>query len=151
MGSMYPESNYSGNFFEGTEKLLEIWFSREEDLNYTDCDLRNIPRPKLEKMLELVHCEVISFTRNDNIDAYVLRYCAALIIYHLDLSIWSCETCFSICSIGFTLAFIIYVNLHKISILVSTEKYISMQMLTLHGWNSQSLTTGEHSVKLKTL
>lgn len=73
MGSMYPEcGNFSENFFEGTEKLLEIWFSRTEDSKSNDCDLRSIPRPKLEKMLELVHCEVISFSRNESIDAYVL-------------------------------------------------------------------------------
>lgn len=57
-------------FFEGAEKLLEIWFTGQVEVD--DPDLRKIPRQKLESLLKLVHCEVISFTSNDNIDAYVL-------------------------------------------------------------------------------
>lgn len=60
------------NFFEGTEKLLEVWFTRK-DGNVGDCDLRDIPRQKLDSLLKMVHCEVISFSQNDEIDAYVLR------------------------------------------------------------------------------
>lgn len=58
-------------FFEGVEKLLEIWFTRAEG-NNKQCDLRNIPRQKLESLLKIVRCEVISFVRNDQVDAYVL-------------------------------------------------------------------------------
>ncbi|XP_065208129.1 S-adenosylmethionine decarboxylase proenzyme isoform X2 [Planococcus citri] len=58
-------------FFEGAEKLLEIWFTGTTEGN-CDGDLRRIPRQKLESMLKLVHCEVISFSSNDHIDAYVL-------------------------------------------------------------------------------
>lgn len=86
------------HFFEGAEKLLEIWFTGYEE--GSDGDLRKIPRyvlrkcfknvlsfsdsliflfddfnrQKLESLLKLVHCEVISFTSNEFIDAYVLRY-----------------------------------------------------------------------------
>ncbi|KAK7869452.1 hypothetical protein R5R35_008170 [Gryllus longicercus] len=66
-----PEGNSSVQFFEGVEKLLEIWFART-DGNTNQCDLRNIPRQKLENLLKIVRCEVISFMSNDNIDAYVL-------------------------------------------------------------------------------
>lgn len=59
------------DFFEGTEKLLEVWFHRG-DLNMDDCDLRNIPRSTWESLLKLVKCEIISFKRNEFIDAYVL-------------------------------------------------------------------------------
>lgn len=31
------------DFFEGTEKLLEVWFDKHED-NPKDCDLRHINR-----------------------------------------------------------------------------------------------------------
>lgn len=31
-------------FFEGTEKLLEIWFESKSENNPSECDLRAIPR-----------------------------------------------------------------------------------------------------------
>jgi S-adenosylmethionine decarboxylase len=37
------EANNGVQFFEGVEKLLEIWFTRTEG-NSKQCDLRNIPR-----------------------------------------------------------------------------------------------------------
>ncbi|XP_050077891.1 S-adenosylmethionine decarboxylase proenzyme isoform X1 [Anopheles maculipalpis] len=58
------------HFFEGVEKLLEIWF--KPNPAHKNADLRKIPRPMWEAMLKTVRCEIISFTRNDQIDAYVL-------------------------------------------------------------------------------
>lgn len=75
-------------FFEGAEKLLEIWFGCSgkqhqsnqqsspqsnslEPLSHTG-DLRKIPRGALESILKLVNCQIISFKRSDTIDAYVL-------------------------------------------------------------------------------
>ncbi|CAH0563397.1 unnamed protein product [Brassicogethes aeneus] len=58
-------------FFEGVEKLLEIWFTTD-DGNAKTADLRKIPRHNLESLLKIVRCEIISFTKNDQIDAYVL-------------------------------------------------------------------------------
>ncbi|KAK5641974.1 hypothetical protein RI129_010521 [Pyrocoelia pectoralis] len=58
-------------FFEGVEKLLEIWFTNGRESN-KHSDLRKIPRGKLESILKIVHCEIISFVNNDQIDAYVL-------------------------------------------------------------------------------
>jgi len=57
--------------FEGTEKLLEIWFDIEQDTG-KDCDLRVIPRSAWESLLRVVKCEIISFKKNDFLDAYVL-------------------------------------------------------------------------------
>lgn len=57
-------------FFEGVEKLLEIWFSC--DSNKHSADLRKIPRKQLDALMQIVRCEIISFTRNEQIDAYVL-------------------------------------------------------------------------------
>jgi S-adenosylmethionine decarboxylase len=37
------EGSSGVQFFEGVEKLLEIWFTRT-DGNYKQCDLRKIPR-----------------------------------------------------------------------------------------------------------
>lgn len=58
------------HFFEGVEKLLEIWF--EPNPSNKGADLRKIPRPMWDALLKTVHCEIISFTRNEQIDAYVL-------------------------------------------------------------------------------
>ncbi|XP_060521205.1 S-adenosylmethionine decarboxylase proenzyme isoform X2 [Cylas formicarius] len=58
-------------FFEGVEKLLEIWFTTSDGKD-KGCDLRKIPRSKLESLLKIVRCEIISFTKNEQIDAYVL-------------------------------------------------------------------------------
>lgn len=58
-------------FFEGVEKLLEIWF-RSSDGEEKQRDLRKIPRQKWETLLKIVRCEIISCCRNDQVDAYVL-------------------------------------------------------------------------------
>ncbi|KAG4074945.1 hypothetical protein HA402_009370 [Bradysia odoriphaga] len=57
------------HFFEGVEKLLEIWFA---PTNQKSADLRKIPRSMWDALLKSVRCEIISFTRNEQIDAYVL-------------------------------------------------------------------------------
>jgi S-adenosylmethionine decarboxylase len=59
-------------FFEGTEKLLEIWFSKSNGKYSDKNDLRKIPRADLEKVLDLVNCKILSSTHNKDIDAYVL-------------------------------------------------------------------------------
>lgn len=59
--------NTNPNFFEGVEKLLEIWFAPN-----ANADLRKIPRSHWDALLKSVKCEIISFTHNDHIDAYVL-------------------------------------------------------------------------------
>ncbi|XP_058815864.1 S-adenosylmethionine decarboxylase proenzyme isoform X1 [Topomyia yanbarensis] len=58
------------HFFEGVEKLLEIWF--ESNSSNKNADLRKIPRAMWDALLKTVRCEIISFTRNEQIDAYVL-------------------------------------------------------------------------------
>ncbi|XP_078068480.1 S-adenosylmethionine decarboxylase proenzyme isoform X1 [Mustelus asterias] len=59
------------HFFEGTEKLLEVWFSRQ-DLCTGSGDLRTIPRFEWDKLLENVHCLIISVTKTDRQEAYIL-------------------------------------------------------------------------------
>ncbi|CAG0879225.1 unnamed protein product [Cyprideis torosa] len=61
----------SDDFYEGTEKLLELWFTRQ-DGNSDGCDLRKIPRSVLDSLLQLVRCEIVSECSNADIDAYVL-------------------------------------------------------------------------------
>lgn len=42
------------HFFEGTEKLLEVWFSRQDDAKGTG-DLRSIPRLVMRKKKKNTH------------------------------------------------------------------------------------------------
>ncbi|XP_012260313.1 S-adenosylmethionine decarboxylase proenzyme isoform X2 [Athalia rosae] len=81
MAAAIKETNdpQSVHFFEGVEKLLEIWFTsrpcgttEDPDTDKEKHDLRNIPRQKWESLLKIVRCEIISFCRNDQMDAYVL-------------------------------------------------------------------------------
>ncbi|CAG2163532.1 unnamed protein product [Oppiella nova] len=64
-------SNSFCEFFEGTEKLMEIWFDKYQD-NPNDCDLRHIQRSAWDTLLSFVNCKIISFKRNEHMDAYVL-------------------------------------------------------------------------------
>jgi len=58
-------------FFEGAEKLLEVWFTTKKKSG-SECDLRNIPRSALEQMLTIAKCEIISSMSNSQVDSYVL-------------------------------------------------------------------------------
>ncbi|NP_001012587.1 S-adenosylmethionine decarboxylase proenzyme [Excalfactoria chinensis] len=66
------------HFFEGTEKLLEVWFARQQPApqephqSKGSGDLRTIPRIEWDKLLENVHCLIISVTKTDKQEAYVL-------------------------------------------------------------------------------
>lgn len=66
---LLTEMNEVG-FFEGTEKLLEIWF--ENDIYPNEGDLRKIPRSELDGLLKIVNAEIVSTTNNEYIDSYVL-------------------------------------------------------------------------------
>lgn len=57
-------------FFEGTEKLLEIWFGYGKGND--NGDLRDIPRHELDRLLDVVEAKIVSTTSNKSIDAYVL-------------------------------------------------------------------------------
>jgi len=61
-------------FFEGVEKLLEVWFTTSKDTPVANSapDLRNIPRKELEDLLDIVQCKIISSRSNGEIDAYLL-------------------------------------------------------------------------------
>ncbi|XP_044740349.1 S-adenosylmethionine decarboxylase proenzyme isoform X2 [Chrysoperla carnea] len=72
-----PNSGNDNNceqYFEGVEKLLEIWFTNDDGENSTtkQGDLRKISRQQFESLLKIVRCEIISYISNDEIDAYVL-------------------------------------------------------------------------------
>lgn len=80
------------DFFEGTEKLLEIWFTRSDSKKLTiENDLRNIPRECLEYILDLVNCKILSFTHTKDLDSYVLSE-SSLFITKQRLLIKTCGT-----------------------------------------------------------
>ncbi|KAJ8315685.1 hypothetical protein KUTeg_007835 [Tegillarca granosa] len=58
------------HFFEGTEKLLEVWFTSGEGDD--SLDLRTIERSEWESLLRVVKCEIISKSADEDMDAYVL-------------------------------------------------------------------------------
>ncbi|CAF3551021.1 unnamed protein product [Adineta steineri] len=65
----------TGHFFEGAEKLLEIWFinGNNGSNKSTKCnDLRNIPRDLIEEVLNLVNCKVLTYAQSATTDTYVL-------------------------------------------------------------------------------
>ncbi|KAL5010463.1 hypothetical protein ScPMuIL_012768 [Solemya velum] len=57
-------------FFEGTEKLLEVWFDMSKFDNQRS--LRSIDRSEWDCLLDHVKCEIISLTQDQDMDAYVL-------------------------------------------------------------------------------
>ncbi|XP_067049646.1 S-adenosylmethionine decarboxylase proenzyme-like isoform X2 [Acropora muricata] len=59
-------------FFEGTEKLMEVWWSPVLGDDGTFADLRTVSREKWSEMLSLVNCTIISEKRNDDMIAYIL-------------------------------------------------------------------------------
>ena len=61
--------NPDAGFFEGAEKLFEVWFDSSTD-KYTS--LRSIPRQKIDHLLTFVKCTVISVMKGDQFDAYLL-------------------------------------------------------------------------------
>ncbi|XP_043245116.1 S-adenosylmethionine decarboxylase proenzyme-like isoform X1 [Amphibalanus amphitrite] len=59
------------HFFEGVEKLLEVWVGPYDHRNQKS-DLRNIPREALDELMEDAKCEIISTRSSSLVDAYVL-------------------------------------------------------------------------------
>lgn len=58
-------------FFEGTEKLLEVWFF-SSDPSKGGGSLRNVPRDEWQKLLDIAHCQIVSARSNALMDSYVL-------------------------------------------------------------------------------
>ncbi|EYB91559.1 hypothetical protein Y032_0204g1872 [Ancylostoma ceylanicum] len=56
-------------FFEGAEKLLELWFGNRSPKTGS---LRLIPRYELDAMLDIARCKVLHSAHTDHIDSYVL-------------------------------------------------------------------------------
>ncbi|XP_017791556.1 PREDICTED: S-adenosylmethionine decarboxylase proenzyme [Habropoda laboriosa] len=72
MANSKDDSTDSVQFFEGVEKLLEIWFTSNSSINRKQGDLRQIPQWKWQSLLKIVRCEIISICHTEHVDAYVL-------------------------------------------------------------------------------
>ncbi|XP_078375169.1 S-adenosylmethionine decarboxylase proenzyme-like isoform X2 [Oculina patagonica] len=65
----------SVGFFEGPEKLMEVWWTPvlgADSASGLSGDLRTIPREKWSELLMLVNCTIISEKRNDDMIAFLL-------------------------------------------------------------------------------
>lgn len=62
----------SVGFFEGPEKLMEVWWQPVLEADRVRADLRNISREKWSNLLTLVNCTIISEKRNEDMIAYLL-------------------------------------------------------------------------------
>ena len=76
-------------YFEGPEKLLEVWFKPAASLDGSSSSvttrgpdatkpdsrwgLRTVDRKVWEEMLDLVHCQILNSVSNDYLDSFVLR------------------------------------------------------------------------------
>jgi len=86
------------NFFEGSEKLLEIWFKPpvlQDNANNPSFGkkdgLRRISKEKWSDLLTHVRCTIVSTTCNEEIDAYLLSE-SSLFVTSYRLLIKTCGT-----------------------------------------------------------
>jgi len=91
-------SDFDELFFEGPEKLLEIWFVDPDDPDPPDkkdskkaLGLRAIPLEIVKEMLDLVHCTILHKTANVHFDAYVLSE-SSLFVYPNKIILKTCGT-----------------------------------------------------------
>jgi len=88
-------SDLESLFFEGPEKLLEIWFIPTEELDADPPDkkrgLRSIARAEIEGILALVKCAIISVKSNDYFDAYLLSE-SSLFVWSHKIILKTCGT-----------------------------------------------------------
>jgi Adenosylmethionine decarboxylase len=73
--------------FEGSEKRLEVHFFADEGAPADG--LRAISRRELDRLLSLAACEIVSHTRADAVDAYVLSESSLFVFPHR----WIIKTC----------------------------------------------------------
>lgn len=65
-------------YFEGPEKLLEVWFKPPQGQAIVPNDttrwgLRTVDRDTWSTMLSKVKCTILNETRNEYLDSFVLR------------------------------------------------------------------------------
>jgi S-adenosylmethionine decarboxylase len=74
--------------FEGAEKKIEVEFKPDPSGVYT---LRSIPQSRWETILDLIHCQIVSSTKNEHLDSYVLSE-SSLFVYPHKTILKTCGT-----------------------------------------------------------
>uniref|UniRef100_A0A8C5W638 Uncharacterized protein n=1 Tax=Microcebus murinus TaxID=30608 RepID=A0A8C5W638_MICMU len=70
----------TAHFFQRTEKLLEVWFSQQHpDTNQGSGDLRAILRSEWDTLLKDAQCSIVSVTKPDKQEGYVLSESSTLV------------------------------------------------------------------------
>jgi S-adenosylmethionine decarboxylase len=77
------------DFYEGTEKLLEIWFTKSDNRRADNCDLRKIQRAALDSLLKFARCQILSMRRTEHFDGYVLSE-SSMFIYKDKIILKTC-------------------------------------------------------------
>lgn len=75
--------------FEGSEKRVEVHFTASNEGSVTDHGLRALPRSRLDQLMKLAACEIVSKMSNSHFDAYVLSE-SSLFVYP---NAWVLKTC----------------------------------------------------------
>eukprot|EP00124_Ichthyophonus_hoferi_P001230 Ihof_evm10s59 gene=Ihof_evmTU10s59 len=75
-------------FFEGSEKLIEIWY---EPCEGDQLSLRSISRSDLESLLDIARCTIIGYSRNNKVDSYVLSE-SSMFVFDSKFIIKTCGT-----------------------------------------------------------
>lgn len=71
--------------FTGPEKLLEVWFTPSPELLPPSAQpkgLKAVSQDSWKKMLDLVHCKVLSTVENEHVDAYMLSESSMFVFPH---------------------------------------------------------------------
>jgi len=89
------------HYFEGVEKLLEIWFKKRKN-SKNNKDLRDIARESWENMLETVKCEIVDKIENNNQVAYILSE-SSLFVTKDRMTLKTCGTTLCLQSIDLVL------------------------------------------------
>lgn len=76
--------------FEGVEKRLELEFSYVPNARMSS-SLRSIPRDQIDHLLDLAQCKVLSVSRSDACDAYLLSE-SSLFVYKTRIILKTCGT-----------------------------------------------------------
>lgn len=78
-------------FYEGSEKLLEVWFPCTLNSVNDDPDLRNIDRKSINKILNKVNCEILNVIKDSSQVAYLLSE-SSLFVTRNTLILKTCGT-----------------------------------------------------------
>lgn len=89
METLEHSKECQNDFYEGTEKLLEIWFTRSDNRRLDQCDLRKIQRQALDSLLKFARCTILSSRRSEHFDGYVLSE-SSMFIYKDRVIIKTC-------------------------------------------------------------